>query len=72
MKNISSNPLPWLIGTLLALGGVAIDRLGPDLIGGSPRLVMLAGRIIAIIGLGVIMHGIRKRIQRDETASPDA
>ncbi len=72
MKNLSVNPLPWLAGTTIALCGVVLARLGPEWIDGHSRLVVFAGRLVAVVGLGVIMLGVRKRIQREETSSPES
>lgn len=72
MKNLSANPWPWLAGILLAFTGVAIARLGPDMLGGSARSAVFAGRVLAVAGIGVIMFGIRQRLRREEISDPDA
>lgn len=72
MKNLSANPWPWLAGSLLALAGVALARLGPDMIGGHARTVVSIGRLVAVAGLGVIMLGVRRRIRQEDISAPDA
>lgn len=73
MKNITSNIVPWSVGTVMALGGVVVARLlTPGMEDGSARvLVTVAGRLIALAGLCIILFGIHRRI-RGEPADTHA
>lgn len=63
----------WLIGTALAFGGVAINRLAaPVFTGRTAAGVALLGELLGLAGLWIIAAGIRKRLRVAEAAAAQA
>ena len=61
----------WLAGLALAAAGVALARLvAPGFADRARAAVALSGELLALAGLFVIAHGIRRRL-RHAGSTPD-
>jgi hypothetical protein len=64
VKTVRANAGPWIVGTLLALIGVALARLvAPTLAGHARLLATLGGQLLGLGGLFVICLGVRRRLR---------
>lgn len=65
MKAIRANATPWIVGSVLAFGGVALARLvAPHFQSTLRILATLGGQLLALGGLFVICLGVRRRTRR--------
>ncbi len=72
MKTVRTNARSWILGTLIALAGVALVRaVAPSLSDRAKIFVTVAGQLLALGGLFIICLGVRRRIQLTaETREP--
>lgn len=62
----------WIFGTLVALGGVALNRVVAPAFSGEARAWFeAAGKLIAFAGLFVLALGIRRRIRAAQADPTD-
>lgn len=60
MIKVEKEKVHWIIGTTVALSGVAVVRLlAPELFGVLNKIVIISGYILSLTGIIIIAHAAK-------------
>jgi hypothetical protein len=73
MRNVTANARFWVVGILVALGGVGLARAIAPLSAGHLRVALtVGGQLLALGGLLIISVGVSRRVRAPAAAPADA